>query len=181
MPQRMFFATGEPATRTATLSAHGLYRYELARWWEGDDGDPLAGAPLVWIMSNPSTADAKHDDPTIRRIMGFTRRWGWPGLVVVNLFARRATVARDLAKDPDRAVGPDNDDWLGLWLNDNVTVVAAWGAASPWKGALATRRQRLADMLLSNRELWCLGTTREGHPRHPLYLPNKAELERFEL
>ena len=61
-----------------------MYRYVLTRSW-------AEGSMVVWVMLNPSTADARVDDPTIRKVMGFSRRWGYAGCVVVNLFGLRAT------------------------------------------------------------------------------------------
>jgi len=75
------------AAGTAALSACGRYRYELTRQW-GDDG---VRGRVCWIMLNPSTADAEVDDPTIRKCIGFSKRWGFERMVVVNLFAHRSS------------------------------------------------------------------------------------------
>ena len=75
--------------KSAKLSDCGTYRYELRRWWG-------TGAPVAWLMLNPSTADAKQDDPTLRRIIGFSYRWGYGGLIVVNLYPFRASKPADL-------------------------------------------------------------------------------------
>lgn len=72
---------------SARISRCGTYRCELRRWWR-------AGPPVAWLMLNPSTADGLHDDPTLRRIIGFTYRWGFGGLVVVNLYPFRASSAQ---------------------------------------------------------------------------------------
>src|SRR5262245_13227298 len=105
---------------SAELSPCGRYRYALTRTW----GDPKK--VVCWVMLNPSTADADQDDPTIRRCLGFSRAWGAGGLVVVNLFALRATDPDQLriAADP---VGPDNDSHLSTAAFGRL-VVAAWGA-----------------------------------------------------
>jgi hypothetical protein len=153
--------------RDATISDDGLYRYDLTRTW-------LSGPHALWIMLNPSTADADLDDPTIRRVMGFTRREGFGGCLVVNLYPLRVTKPAHLADHPD-PVGPENSEHITRWLAaPNVgLVVAAWGAWSMGGRAavVATHAAR------AERRLHCLGTTKNGSPRHPLYLPRDALLQ----
>ncbi|TMF61888.1 MAG: DUF1643 domain-containing protein, partial [Chloroflexi bacterium] len=75
---------GTPAAvRGATFSADRRYRYRLWRRWDG------ARPVVAFVMLNPSTADARRDDPTIRRCIGFAKSWGFGGVEVVNLFAYR--------------------------------------------------------------------------------------------
>lgn len=148
----------------AVLSDDGVYRYLLSRTW--DEGTERLG----FVMLNPSTADAELDDPTIRRCMSFARRQSFGGIVVVNLFAFRATSPKDMlaAADP---VGPENDDWL-VEVARGRTMVAAWGA-TPTQGRAAI----VAEMLTSSaRTLQALGTTSAGHPRHPLYVKGDQPL-----
>jgi hypothetical protein len=153
----------------ACLSPDGEYRYWLSRVW--DRGSELA----LWIMLNPSTASAEVDDPTVRRTQEFSRRWGYGGVVVVNLFARRCTRPVHL-RDPGDPIGPANDKWLwNLGCRRAVTlVVAAWGA----HGSLHDRDRTVARMYHRlGRPLYCLGTTKDGHPRHPLYVKGNTPLE----
>ena len=137
----------------------------------------VPGAPaLVWVMLNPSTADELVDDPTIRRVKRFTANAGYHNLIVLNLFAYRATSPDDLAaahRSGIDIVGPKNrhgqSTILDMADNTGTPVVAAWGAhklAAYGLGLLNRPDQR-----------WCcLGTSKAGHPRHPLYLPNAATL-----
>ena len=85
--QGQLFA-GTATRKSATLSECGLYRYDLWRTW-------ATGPHVTFVMCNPSTADAEIDDPTIRRCIGFAQEWGFAGLVVVNLYAYRATEVSD--------------------------------------------------------------------------------------
>lgn len=136
------------------------YRYFLRRVW--DDKLPLC----AWVMLNPSTADAQHDDPTIRKCIGFARRWKCGGICVANLFAWRATDPREL-RDTDDPVGPDNDRWLAQAAKCGM-VVLGWGA-----NPLAARRSEAAIRLLRTcgaEPLW-LRATATGQPCHPLYMP----------
>jgi hypothetical protein len=122
-------------------------------------------------MLNPSTADAIQDDPTIRRCRNFATAWGFRKLAVVNLFAWRATNPKHLPVDPELAVGPDNDWWIGNALQHSELFVCAWGSnpvaimRANWMRIMAHRR---------GRKLWCLKETVHGHPSHPLYLSRNA-------
>lgn len=116
------------------------------------------------IGLNPSTADAKRDDPTIRRCIGFARAWGFGGVWVLNLFAFRATYPEDLkaAADP---VGPNNDRWLRRVARECPRVVACWGN----DGAFLARSERVQALLGPRLEV--LRMNASGEPAHPLYLP----------
>jgi len=157
--------------RTASLSEDKLYRYELTRRW-GECSDYVA-----WVMLNPSTADALEDDPTIRRCLKFTERLGYGKLVVVNLFAFRATDPKKLldAEDP---IGPQNAVFLRDALLKGSLKIAAWGSVpNKLREAIAPV---IAVMKASGYDLKCLGTTKDGSPRHPLYLRSDAELRPWE-
>lgn len=151
-------------TGTATISSDGRYRYELTRYWE-------PGPDACFIMLNPSTADADQDDPTIRRCVSFARREGCGSLTVVNLFAFRATDPRALKSQSINPVGPNNDRHI-VEAAHRATgpIICAWGASSPYDW-------RAPDVLrLIRRPTYCLGITKDGSPRHPLYLPSAAPL-----
>jgi hypothetical protein len=158
----------DPVWRDAIISDCGRYRYRLSRVW--DECDPV----LVWVMVNPSTADALTDDPTIRRCISFARDWGYGGIVVVNLFALRATDPAALNTfAPNDPIGPLNNDHL-LEAVAGEDVVCAWGASIPdyWRhrprGVVELMRQHGAH-------LHHLGLTKSGQPRHPLYLAGNTE------
>lgn len=139
----------------------GTYRYELSRTWDWDSTLPVVG----WIMLNPSIASAEVDDPTIRRCVAFTRTWGYGGLVVRNLFALRATDPQELRRHPD-PVGPDNTEHLAQARHDAFTV-CAWGAHPL---AVVPGRALIASLTAMGVDVMCLGVTKAGHPRHPLYV-----------
>ncbi len=145
-------------TSAALLSPCGLYRYTLTRRW----GE---GAPMLFVMLNPSTADAAQDDPTIRRCVGFAKREGFGAIEVVNLFAYRATDPKVLAGVGD-FVGPDNDTVIRDARGRAGLIVAAWGSSVP---AALRQRVRHIAMLLGPGAL-CFGVTADGSPRHPLYV-----------
>lgn len=140
----------------AIISPCERYRYALWRKWG-------MGGTCMFIGLNPSTADARLDDPTIRRCIGFARSWGYGGLIMTNLFAWRATDPRDMmdAEDP---VGPDNDITLRTAYRNATITIAAWGVHGTYGGRCNTVRSMLP-------RLHYLRMTKSGHPSHPLYLP----------
>lgn len=147
---------------TAILSPDGRYRYFLTR-------DLLVGkGRCLFIMLNPSTADAQKNDQTIKVCMGFSKIWGFGELAVVNLFALRSTDPQALYGDPD-PVGPENDAHILRAAAEADAIVAAWGA----HGAHLGRAQQVLT-LLKGREIKCLGKTKDGNPRHPLKLTYKT-------
>lgn len=158
----------------AVISACGSYRYLLTR----KIAQPVRWVkPMVFVMLNPSTADARHDDPTIRRCMGFAKLHGCTELIVVNLYALRATDPKDLGTHPD-PVGPDNDIWIGkalaATLNGRGIAVAASGSNEKvW--------ERMPAVMKRFGPFMCLGKTKEGHPRHPLYVRADTKLQEYSL
>lgn len=147
--------------RTASLSDDGRYRYTLTRSWGGE-----LEQLQTFVMLNPSTADADLDDPTIRRCIRFAQRLGAPGILVVNLYAYRATQPADLwrAADP---VGPHNDAVLRSAMSGRGRpVIAAWGANA--RRDRVERFLQLARNAGGRRDLVALGVTQAGAPKHPL-------------
>lgn len=161
--------------RTAEISDCGRYRYRLTRTWDA------SAPPLGWVMLNPSTADATVDDPTIRRCTAFAKADGFGGITVANLFAWRATQPSELLGADDPFGFPRNVEVLEQLFVDHHVVVAAWGAKY---GDVRRRRALSAERYgggdhpkmvraMANRhgaELVCLGTTKDGSPKHPLYV-----------
>lgn len=163
----------------ATISPCETYRYTLERVWDA------SRRRAMFVMLNPSTADASENDPTIRRCIAFATREGYGGITVVNLFALRATKPAALALHPD-PVGPENDMWIQAALfRQPAVVIAAWGAYPPAAGhgmaSCATARVAAVLRLISiyGVPVKCLGTTKDGQPRHPLYLAGNTPLIDF--
>ena len=146
------------------------YRYWLHRELAAD-----GEGGLVFVLLNPSTADALEDDPTIRRCVGFGRRWGYRELTVVNLFALRATSPAALRAHGAVAIGSRNDDAL-RWARSEPTtrtVVAGWG-----NNGMHLERDLAAMAIVG--PVMALRTTKLGCPAHPLYLPSASELLPYE-
>lgn len=151
---------------SAVISECGRYRYSLTRDWSDEPRS-------VFVMLNPSTADALKDDPTIRRCTAFARDWGHGSIEVVNLFALRATDPVELLRATD-PVGPDNDDYINAAFSRAAFVVCAWGAHS-----MAVRRVKTVREIAASRGtvLNALRVTKSGAPSHPLYLPRGLRAE----
>ena len=163
---------GDGIERGADLSPDGVYRYRLWRRRLG------TGPTMLFVALTPSTADATVDDPTLRRCMGFARREGCGAVEIVNLFALRATDPRELSRTSHDPVGAGNDAAILAAANGASIIVAAWGSSIPKRHhdrAAAVRR------LLAGRDLFALGLTAGGFPRHPLYLPADAALVVYAL
>lgn len=151
----------------AIFDASGRYRYLLWRRWSAD-------AKLVFIMLNPSTADAQTTDATIRRCIGFAQTWGYGALEVVNLFALKSTHPQHLqnAADP---IGPECDRYLLAATASAERTVVAWGN---W-GRLHQRDRAVLKLLHPYMPFYCLGLNQTGQPRHPLYLRKAVKPTRF--
>lgn len=154
--------------RDAIFSDCGLYRYLLVRSW-------AEGPRLLFIMLNPSTANALLDDATIRRCIAFARAHGYAGIEVVNLFAYRVTDPAELRR-AGYPVGPDNDMHILMAAKRAGAVCVAWGAV-----AAADERIQHVMPILARRgiEPQCLHITRSGYPGHPLYLARTKRLQPF--
>lgn len=186
-------AKAEPySVMGATISADERYRYRLWRGWEwgpddmkegynwrgGEYGDPLS---CVFIMLNPSKADARQDDPTIRRCASFARRARFFRMDIINLFAHRATNPQELLAlgHGDDPVGVDNQRQVEMALSLAGLIVCAWGAHG---GHLSQDETMLGWVQEANQgraPIRCLGLTKGGFPRHPLYLSAQTALEAF--
>lgn len=144
------------------------YRRRLWRRWDGGRG------VACFIMLNPSTADARRDDPTMRRCAGFAKGWGFAGFDAVNLYDYRATDPRDLFA-ADRPCSRANDAAIFSAAAAADLVVAAWGGRAEAARAEAV----MSALAAASVELCALGLTRDGAPRHPLYLRRDSRPQPF--
>jgi hypothetical protein len=152
----------------AVFDESGRYRYTLWRAWSNDY------PRIVFVLLNPSTADEWRNDPTIWRCVGFARAWRFGSVEVVNLFAYRATDARELLKVDD-PVGEKNERFLIQAVERCSIVVVGWGN----NGALLGRDRQVMRLLAGRRDVYCLGMTKSEHPRHPLYVRGDTKLVSF--
>lgn len=155
--------------RDAVISDCQRYRYLLRRTW--DHGKPR----VLYIMLNPSTADAEKDDATIRSCIRLAKGEGYGSFEVVNLFAFRATNPMELqrAEDP---IGPRNDDAIEAALHRCDMAICAWGAHP----IAESRGRAVRAMIRTHRPaVFCFGRTHSGAPKHPLYIKSGTTLETY--
>jgi hypothetical protein len=151
----------------ACFDRTGSYRYSLWRIWQADM------LRILFVMLNPSTADAEINDPTIRRCLDFAQSWGYGSLEVVNLFGLRTTQPQRLRQAAD-PVGPDCDRYVQTAIERADTIIVAWGN---W-GNLQGRDQTVLNWIDPSR-CYCLGVNQSGQPRHPLYLKRSTQPLRY--
>ena len=150
--------------KSAIFSADHKYRYQLSRRWESGDS-------LYFVMLNPSTANENIDDPTIRRCVGFAKKWNYSGIEVLNLFALVSSDPDKLLTTPD-SIGIDNDKYLITASKQAKKIVIAWGNF----GMRFQERVNEVLSIFSYRDIYCLGETESNQPKHPLYIPKYQTL-----
>ena len=148
----------ENENKGAEFSKCGKYRYKLWRIW--DESKPM----MMYIMMNPSTADASEDDHTITRCIGFANSWGYGGFYVGNLFAYRSTDPKELKKVTD-PIGNFNYNHLFEMSLKSDIIVCAWG----------NKQGSPPEKIRNLGELYYLSINNDGTPGHPLFL--KSELK----
>lgn len=158
--------------QAAWFSACRQYRYALLRCLNVGLAGEGNGRGINFIMLNPSTADETLNDPTITRCIGFASRWQYTSLIVTNLFAFRATDPANLKRAAD-PVGAENDEYIRTVAMNSAAVVVAWGVHGVHQG-----RADYVMRLLNDAGVYpyCLGLTKGGHPKHPLYLRSDTAL-----
>ncbi len=155
---------------SAIISTCGHYRYRLER----DVG--MVGTVIAFFGVNPSTAEARLDDPTVRKWIGFAKLLVARRFIVGNAFALRTTNVKALASAAD-PVGPENDQHLQEIIDEAELLVPCWGASAKLPAALRPRLPALLERLLdSGKPVRCFGLTAAGDPLHPLFLPYDTPL-----
>jgi hypothetical protein len=153
-----------------------VHRYWLWRSWD------KTKKPLVFIGLNPSTADEVKNDPTVERMERRARAMGYGGLIVVNIFAFRATDPMDMIDSAEAGIdviGRDNDMAIVKAAIASGTIVCGWGS----HGTLCERgrivKNLLIDSFSSGEGVTHLGLTKNGQPKHPLYIGYKTQPQRW--
>lgn len=163
--------------RTASMSEDGTCRFTLGRTW-------LEGAPQVlFIMLNPSTADHQEDDATIRKCRFFAKNWGYGGMQICNLFPFRATDPKALLAAEDPTGGNDVYDSVNHRLIDQVArecsiTVFAWGN-TPIVKKLLKKFPDYRPLPFVMERAHCIELSKDGAPKHPLYLKGNSELKPY--
>ncbi len=152
-------------------SADRLYR------WSYEQTIGEGQTTICWIGLNPGTGDREgRYRPTLQRMVDRSIAMGMGSIVLVNLFAWRATKPADLRRQAAAKVdviGDECDAAIRQAAVRSELVVAAWGN----HGGLLGRDRQVVSMV---RRLKCVGTTMKGAPRHPLYVRSDQPLEPYE-
>jgi len=151
--------------KNATFSDCRKYRYVLSRTWDSKK------KTILFIGLNPSTADEKIDDPTIRRCINYAQNWGYGSLLMVNLFAYRATIPTEL-KNVKNPIGNDNDLHIIELFKKADLAVAAWGNEGSHLNRDKEVRKKIPNLM-------CLKINKSGQPAHPLYQKKDLKLIKY--
>lgn len=163
LPVQSHWFSGEH--RFAVFNAERTHRYALGREWDNGNKKRIA-----FIGLNPSTADDLKDDPTIRRVVSFAKKWGYGGVVMLNLFAIISADPKVLLTCAD-PIGI-NDLYLREFLREAIDeFVFCWGGFD-----VGNRAETVIPWF--NKPL-CLGQNADGSPKHPLYLKGDTQLQLF--
>lgn len=147
--------------RNARFSNDKKHRYRLSRHWD------LNKPEILYIMLNPSIGNESIDDPTIKRLLSFTRKFNYGGFFVGNLF----TYITPNPKTLDTSIGLTNKNLniLSNLVSKVDKVVYAWGNSIEEPNEF---KKFISGPM-------CFGKNLDGTPSHPLYLPSSSELESF--
>lgn len=155
--------------RSAIFSLDRQLRYVLTRRWS------RGKRMLLWIMLNPSSASAAHDDPTIRRCMTFAGDWGYDGIYVVNLFPYRTPIPTDLLRvEIHDGIELQNLQYIRQYQDKSASIVCAWG-----NGPILRKLQPNFTFFSPKYNYHFIKLSKFGVPMHPLYLPKKLQLQRW--
>lgn len=145
----------------AEYSKDGVYRWSYERRW-------APGGMLCWVGLNPGTGDRNSGPrPTLGRVVGWAKREGCAAVRVVNLYSFRCTNPKELRRDDLDIVGERTDEKIRDASRRAQVSLVAWGS-----NKLAKRRS--AEVLEMVIDPMCVGTTKHGEPRHPLYVAASA-------
>jgi len=159
------------APSTAVYSDCERYRYSLERVWDEK------GKRVLFVMLNPSTATEVQNDPTVERCERRARALGFGAFCVTNIFAWRDTDPRKM-RAADDPTGPENDATILKFSKWADTIICAWGTHGEHR-----QRGAAVEALLrqDGYELFHLGLSKAGHPKHPLYIAYTKQPEVWPL
>ena len=163
----------------AALSSCGAYRWLLHRPIPSSAHSSERRRVLLFVGLNPSRADGLRDDPTLRRLQGFSHQWGYHHLVVLNLFARISPSPSLLCRCAE-PIGAENDlilsSWFQQWAQQpKWDLWLGWGVGGGFMQRDVAVLKMLNDVSDQRGGLpppFVTGLTKAGYPRHPLYLPS---------
>lgn len=154
----------------AIFSPNKYHRYLLWRIW--DYRKPM----LMYIGLNPSTANGKEDDNTIRRLIHFSKKHGFGGFYITNLYSVISTDSDKLKKlkVKNDTIG---NEFQRVYIKRSEAVCLMWGD----KRAIGRDKLVISLVVLNvpSNKIYCFGKTKKGNPKHPLYLSNATKFQIF--
>ncbi len=142
----------------------------------------LGTSPLICIGVNPSTATPDKLDNTLRRVKGFSKSLGYDGWIMLNLYPQRATNPDDLHKEINMFLAMENKEIIEYHFQAiNFTIWAAWGKLIEKRPYLKECLENICRHFEQDRWITVGDLTKDGHPRHPLYLPKNSEVRDFDV
>lgn len=153
---------------TVVFSRSGKNRYFLRYVWG-------SGPILVWFMLNPSIANEQRSDPTVTRCINFSKANGYGGLIVVNTEPLVSTDSKGIRGQLSKTAARYNRRYIAAVAKRHPVVVVAWGGHC--KRPANVMRRIVARH--GFKKIYCLGTTKAGQPRHPLYLAKSTPLRKW--
>ena len=155
---------------TAIFSLDHKYRYVLTRKWSNN-------GICLFIMLNPSTADAYKFDPTVSRAYKIAKRLKLGELVVLNIFAIKGSDP-SVIKEYDDPIGKYNDYYINYYCKKSKMIIVAWGN----HGSYNNRSNDVKNILKRNKKgVYCIDINNSGEPKHPLYTKNNSKLKKYKL
>lgn len=139
---------------------------------------------LVCCGVNPSSASPNDLDPTMKRVEAFAKANGYDSYVMINLYPMRATDPDRMDKKEDKLIVKKNLEYITEMLaGTECDVWAAWGNLIKTREYLKNSLKQIVEITDTCQCTWYhIGNlTKEGHPRHPLYLKSICKMEKFDI
>lgn len=136
-----------------------LYRYSFQCVWGAGEKS------IMFVGLNPSMSEGLN--PTLTRCINFAKQWGYDSCYILNLFAYRAKTPA-LLRQTSAPIGEDNDKWLLETAQKVDKIIFAWGTHGDFLN-------RDAEVIALLPEAFCLETTKNGFPKHPLYVKSNIQ------
>jgi hypothetical protein len=151
-----------------------------ARFILGEKGEKM----LICVGINPSTAEPKNLDNTLRIVKTVSVNKGFDGWVMLNVYPQRATNPNDMDSKINEDYHRLNLDHITAVFEKNDCIIwAAWGTLIDKRPYLRACLKDIIDVSRIHQVEWrTIGQrSKAGHPHHPLYLKHSLEMESFDI
>jgi len=164
-----------------SISLYKINQDNTARFALGNK----TGKPLIVIGLNPSTADDRKADPTIRKVMGFAEGSGFDSFIMLNLYPQRTPNPDELHYELDTDIMQENLVAIKSVLEEisDPVFLASWGETIKIRKYFKECIKQIHELTKDKNVKWMkIGNlTKTGHPRHPLYPAYALGLSDFDI